>query len=114
MTKKTLIQENKKFVWIDLEMTGLNINKDVILEVAIIITDPQCNILYPGSSYVMYQPDEMLKTMDKWCTNTHTKNGLIAAVQQSKNSAVDVEKEIVEIINAYIKDKNGILAGNTV
>lgn len=112
--RKNPIQEHKKFVWIDLEMTGLNINKDVILEAAIIITDTQGNILYPGSSYVIHQQNEILATMDKWCKNTHTKNGLIKLVQESKISVADVEKILVEIINNHVKEKNGILAGNTV
>lgn len=108
------MQEHKKFVWIDLEMTGLNINKDVILEAAIIITDEQGTLVYPGSSYVIYQPDEILDTMDKWCRNTHTKNGLIKLVQESEISVAEVEKILVEIINTYVKEKKGILAGNTV
>jgi len=108
------MQEIKKFVWIDLEMTGLDITKDVILEVAIIITDHNCNILYSGNSYIIHQDEKNLENMNDFCKDMHTKNGLIALVKNSETSLLDVEIKLTEIINKYIDKKNGILSGNTV
>jgi len=108
------MDKKRIFVWIDLEMTGLNPEKDVILEIAIVITDHLCKILYAGTSFVVHQSDEMLDCMDVWCKKTHSESGLIADVKKSDNSISFVEQKLVEIITQYAPNKNGILAGNSV
>jgi oligoribonuclease len=102
------------FVFIDLEMTGLNYNKDVILEAALIVTDAECKPMHQGISYVISQPELELEKMDDWCRKTHTESGLIKAVQISKNSIFVVQKEFISIIQKYAPDQTGILAGNSV
>lgn len=62
-----------KIVWIDMEMSGLDILNDRIMEVACIITDDQLNIVAEHSPIVVHQPDTILSSMDEWCTTTHTK-----------------------------------------
>lgn len=108
------MDKKKTFVWLDLEMTGLDIKNDVILEIAIVITDSYCNVLYDGTSYVIHQSDELLARMDVWCTKTHTASGLVFDVQKSKNKIDYVEKMLVHTIQQYAPNKCGILAGNSV
>lgn len=62
-----------KIVWMDMEMTGLDVNSDRIMEVACLITDNNLNIVAEGPNIVIHQPDSVLATMDEWCTSTHTK-----------------------------------------
>src|SRR5438270_327965 len=80
-------------VWIDLEMTGLNIQTDVILEIAAVITDGNLNVIEEGPSFVISQPEEKLSRMDKWCTEQHQKSGLVAAVLASTTSLEQAENE---------------------
>lgn len=108
------MDQKRVFVWIDLEMTGLSIERDVILEIAVVITDSLCNVLYSGTSYVIHQPSDLFLGMDDWCTQTHTKSGLVSDVKQSRNTISFAQDEIVNIINQYAPKKCGILAGNSV
>lgn len=62
-----------KIVWIDMEMTGLDLSKDQIMEVACLITDNNLNILSEGPNIIIHQSDSTLEAMDEWCTQTHTK-----------------------------------------
>ena len=62
-----------KIVWIDMEMTGLNLKKDRILEIACLITDNNLKILAEHETIVIHQPNSLLDTMNEWCQTTHTK-----------------------------------------
>jgi len=108
------MDKKRIFVWLDLEMTGLNIEKDVILEIAIVITDHLCNIIYEGSSFVVHQSEAILQSMDDWCKKTHTESGLVADVQKSENTISFVQEELIKLINQFAPKKSGILAGNSV
>lgn len=61
----------KQLVWVDLEMTGLDIDKDHILEIACLVTDSQLNIIATGPNLIIHQPDHVLNNMNEWCTNQH-------------------------------------------
>ena len=78
------MQSTKNLIWIDLEMTGLNPDQNVIIEIASLITDSQLNILAEGPSLAIYQPDEVLASMDEWNTTQHGQSGLIERIKQSK------------------------------
>lgn len=67
----------QNIVWVDLEMTGLDINKDHIIEMACIVTDGQLNIVEEGPDIVIKQPDDLLDSMDEWCTKHHGESGEI-------------------------------------
>ena len=115
--KELLVSKNKplgNFVWIDLEMTGLNIHTDVILEIATVITDGSLNIIAEGPAFVICQPEEVLLRMDKWCVEQHGKSGLTQAVLQSNISVDYAEQETLHFIKKYCVERSGILAGNTV
>ncbi|KAL0244751.1 hypothetical protein GEMRC1_008833 [Eukaryota sp. GEM-RC1] len=74
---------DKPLVWFDGEYTGLNISKDRVLEYAVIITDSDLNVVDTLGPIVLHQSDELLATMDEWCTRTHTDSGLVAKVKES-------------------------------
>lgn len=108
----TLHKEN--LVWIDLEMTGLDPETCVIMEIATIVTDAQLNILAQGPVIAIHQNDDVLDSMDEWCTNTHGATGL---TQRCKDSDISVE-QASEMTLAFLKDyvpaSKSPLCGNSI
>lgn len=101
-------------VWIDLEMTGLNPERDKIIEIATIMTDSQLNILAQGPVMAIYQTDQVLSTMDAWNTSTHTSTGLIERVMQSEYDLKMAEKETLDFIKQYVPANAAPLCGNSI
>lgn len=101
-------------VWLDLEMTGLNIATDVILEIATVITDGNLQVIAQGPSFIINQPEEKLIAMDKWCQDHHGRTGLIDAVRQSTISLEYAAEETLAFIKYYCPIHTGVLAGNSV
>ncbi len=108
MSQKNLL------AWIDLEMTGLDHQNDLILEIATIITDTDLNIVAEGPSMVIYQPDEILNKMDQWCIDTHTNTGLFRQVQESCVTVQEAEQETLFFLQEYASKGDMPLCGNTV
>ncbi len=103
----------KHFFWVDLEMTGLDDVKDVILEVAAIITDTD---LKPIEEFhrVVFQPKEALDGMDDWCKRTHGASGLTAAVA-SGTPLAEVDQQLTDTVNKFFPTNERIvLVGNSV
>lgn len=101
-------------VWIDLEMTGLDVMNDTILEIATIITDDTLNIVATGPNIVIHEAQEKLDQMNDWCKVQHGASGL---TQQSKNSSFtlnDAQEQTLNFIKEYCKPRTGILCGNSV
>lgn len=63
--------EAKRIVWVDLEMTGLDVDKDHILEIACLVTDADLNIVATGPNIIIHQPEDILQNMDEWCITQH-------------------------------------------
>jgi oligoribonuclease len=101
-------------VWVDLEMTGLEIDTDVILEVASVITDSALQIIAEGPSYVVNQPEEFLSRMDSWCIEHHGKSGLIQAVRQSTITLEYAYEQTLSFVKQHCPEHTAILAGNSV
>lgn len=89
------------FLWLDLEMTGLNAEHDVILEIAVVITNIQLTESIEGPSLVIHQPESALKNMGTWVKEQHTKSGLLNRVAQSAVSVQDAEHEVLEFIRHH-------------
>lgn len=107
----------RPLVWIDCEMTGLDHNNDVIIEVCAIITDGNLNIIdEAGYESIVYCPKEKLDAMGEWCLDHHTKSGLVARCSTSPERTMSiVEDELLEYIKKYIPNHNvGLLAGSSV
>ncbi|EEB15235.1 oligoribonuclease, putative [Pediculus humanus corporis] len=115
LTSQALKMTLDRYIWIDLEMTGLNPETDTILEVACIITEPDLNPLNEGMHFVIHQNDNVLKSMNEWCLVHHEKSGLISESRASPHSLKDVEEKLFNYIksNTFI-DGTNYLAGNSV
>lgn len=112
---KTVIMSNTKpIVWIDMEMSGLEVKKDRILEIACLITDHQLNIIAEGPNVIIHQPDSLLLHMNEWCTKTHTATGLLRACQESRITEEQAEDMVLTFIQQYTKRNEAPLAGNTI
>lgn len=104
-----------RLVWIDLEMTGLNVYTDKIIEIACIITDGNLNVVAEGPELVIHQEKDIMDSMDEWCTNQHGSSGLTAKVLNSTVSTKDAEDQVLEFIKRHVNEMgSGILAGNSV
>lgn len=107
-------KDNHNLVWLDMEMTGLDANQNAILEVAVVITDGDLNVLAETPSYAINQPESELEKMDKWNVKTHTKSGLLERVRQSTHTIETVEQKLLTFIKAYIAKGKSPLCGNTI
>ena len=108
------MDQNALLVWMDLEMTGLNPNRDRILEIAVLITDHELNILAEGPNLVLHQSDESLSAMDEWNTEHHGKSGLVDRVRASTLDETSAEKELLAFLKQYCAPQSAPLAGNSV
>ncbi|XP_048557145.1 oligoribonuclease isoform X2 [Triticum urartu] len=101
-------------VWIDLEMTGLDIRKDRILEIACIITDGKLTKRIEGPDLVIRQSKECLDNMNEWCKTHHGASGLTEQVLQSDISECDAEKQVLDFVRRYIGSATPLIAGNSI
>lgn len=101
-------------VWIDMEMTGLDPEKERIIEIATIITDGDLNILAEGPDLVIHQPASVLRGMDEWNQKHHKESGLIQAVKESTMTVKRAEELTLEIIKQYSNPKKAPLCGNSI
>lgn len=104
----------KHFVWIDCEMTGLDVNKDVLLEIATIITDTQLTSVIEGPSLVIHQPEEHLQSMIPVVKELHAKSGLTDQVRVSTISVHEAQEQTYAFIAQYCAPNEAVLAGNSV
>lgn len=104
----------ERLIWIDCEMTGLNVQKCCLLEVACIITDGQLNVIAKGPNIVIHQPDSVLDSMDEWCIQHHGESGLTQQSRESKTSVSEAESELLEFVKKYTPPSSCPLAGNSV
>lgn len=101
-------------VWLDMEMTGLDPKQNVILEVAVVITDSELNVLDQSLSYAIKQPEDELAKMDKWNTRTHTKSGLLDRIKTDGVELEVAEKALLNLIKKYVYKSKSPLCGNTI
>jgi len=109
-----MAKDRHALVWIDLEMTGLDPDKDCIIEMATIITDADLNIISEGPVLAIYQEDPVLEAMDEWNTRTHTASGLVERVRTSGYNETDAEALTLEFIRQYIPKNRSPLCGNSI
>ena len=104
----------QNLVWIDMEMTGLDPEQNVVLEIATIITDKDLNVLAEGPVIAIHQSDEELAKMDEWNVNTHTKSGLVARVKASEHDEARAVAETLEFIRQWVPERTSPLCGNSI
>uniref|UniRef100_A0A8C6S2H3 Oligoribonuclease, mitochondrial n=1 Tax=Neogobius melanostomus TaxID=47308 RepID=A0A8C6S2H3_9GOBI len=105
---------SQRMVWVDLEMTGLDIEKDQIIEMACLITDSDMNVLAEGPNLIIKQPDELLDSMSDWCKEHHGESGLTQAVRNSKITLQQAEYEFLSFVRQHTPPGQCPLAGNSV
>jgi len=103
-----------KLVWMDLEMTGLNPDSDVIIEMATLITDPELNVIAQGPERVINRPAELFNRMDAWNREHHTKSGLWKKVIESPVTEREAEILTLNFIQQHISPKESPLCGNSI
>ena len=108
------MKDRSNMIWIDLEMTGLDTQRDYIIEIASIVTDKNLNILDEGPNLVINQPDEVLNSMDQWNTNHHNNSGLTEKVKDSNITESIAEKQTIDFLSKYVLKGVAPLCGNTI
>ena len=107
--------KNDRIVWVDLEMTGLDPSRHVIVEVAALVTDAELNILGEGVDIVVHASEEELALMDEIVTNMHTGNGLLPEIQASTVSIADAEEAVLALVEKHCDPAHPApLAGNSI
>ncbi|TQV73032.1 oligoribonuclease [Aliikangiella marina] len=106
--------EESNLIWIDLEMTGLDPNKERIIEIATIVTDKDLNILAEGPMMAVSQPQSLLDAMDAWCTKHHGESGLTQRVIDSTVSESDAEKATIEFLAQWVPKGKSPMCGNSI
>ena len=101
-------------VWIDMEMTGLAPDTDRILEVALLVTDPQLNVLGEGPVLVLHQPDEVLEAMDSWNRGVHGKSGLVDKVKASRLAEAEAEAQLIAFLAEHVPQGASPMCGNSI
>ena len=101
-------------IWVDMEMTGLNPDTDRIIEVAVVVTDPQLTVRVEGPVLAIHQSDAVLAGMDAWNQNTHGKSGLTDRVRASTVDEAQASKAIIAFLKKYVPAGKSPMCGNTI
>lgn len=109
-----MAQDNDNLIWIDMEMSGLVPETDMVLELAAVITDPDLNVIAESPVFVVHQSDAVLDGMDAWNKGTHGKSGLIDKVKASTLNEADVEVQMIEFFKQYIASGKSPMCGNSI
>lgn len=106
--------DNTRLVWIDLEMTGLDPEKERIIEIATIVTDSDLKVIAEGPVLAVHQPTEVLDAMDEWCTKTHGASGLTQRVKESPITESAAEEQTLNFLAQYLEPGKSPLCGNSI
>ena len=101
-------------IWIDMEMTGLLPDSDRIIEIAVLVTDAQLNLIAEGPVLVVRQPDEVLGAMDSWNRSVHGKSGLVGKVKASSLDEASVERQTIEFLAQHVPAGVSPMCGNSI
>jgi oligoribonuclease len=109
-----MAQDQNALIWLDMEMTGLEPEKDKIIELAVVITNSQLETIAEGPVWVVHQSNEVLDGMDDWNKGTHGRSGLIDKVKASTLSEADVEAQCLEFIKQHVPTRISPMCGNSI
>jgi len=101
-------------VWVDMEMTGLDPDADRIIEIAVVVTDPELNILAEGPVFAIHQSDAVLAGMDAWNTGTHGRSGLTDRVKASTVTEAQAEAALIGFLKQFVPNGKSPMCGNSI
>jgi oligoribonuclease len=113
-TPPTLKKSDQNLVWLDCEMSGLDPEKERLLEIAVVVTGPDLTPRIDGPVLVIHQSDEVLDGMDAWNKGTHGRSGLIDKVKASTLDETAAEQQLLEFVARYIPKQGSPMCGNTI
>ena len=108
------VPDARNLIWMDLEMTGLVPSRDVIIEIATLVTNPDLEIIAEGPAVAIKRSEEELALMDEWNVNTHTGSGLIDRIRSSSHDIAAAERETLEFVREWTPPRKSPLCGNTI
>ena len=106
--------DQRRLVWLDMEMTGLNPDADTILELAMVVTDADLNVVAESPSWAVHQPDSLLAGMDDWNTRTHSASGLTQRVRESTLDMAAVEQAAIAFMQDWVPKGVSPMCGNSI
>lgn len=101
-------------IWIDLEMTGLDPQRDQIIEIATVVTDAALNELAQGPVIAIHQPDTLLDAMDEWNTKQHAGSGLTERVRNSRTDAASAQRQTIDFLAQWVAPGKSPMCGNSI
>ena len=107
-------QDQNNLAWLDMEMTGLDPERDRIIEVAIVITNAQLDAVAEAPVLVVHQPESVLAAMDDWNKSTHGKSGLLDRVRASRLDEADVEERMLAFLAEHVPSRVSPMCGNSI
>ena len=114
MTAPLLAPNDQNLIWIDLEMTGLLPDTDRIIEIAVVVTDPQLTVRVEGPIFAVHQGDAVLDGMDAWNKGTHGRSGLIDRVKASTVDEAAAEAAVIAFLKQYVPKGKSPMCGNSI
>jgi len=109
-----LAKSDQNLVWIDLEMTGLYPDRDRIIEIAVVVTDPQLTVRVEGPVFAVHQSDAVLDGMDAWNKGTHGKSGLTERVRASTVDEASAQEQTIAFLKQYVGKSGSPMCGNSI
>lgn len=109
-----MAKNDQRLVWLDMEMSGLDPEKEKILEVAIVVTESDLSIVAEAPVLVIHQDNSVLDGMDKWNTSTHGRSGLTDKVRASTLSEEEAEQQLLAFLKEHVAEGASPLCGNTI
>jgi oligoribonuclease len=109
-----MAQDPNHLVWLDMEMTGLDPDRDRVIEIAIVVTDAQLEVIAEGPVLAVHQSDAVLAAMDAWNTATHGKSGLVQRVRESTVDEAEAERRCLAFLDPLVPAGKSPMCGNTI
>jgi oligoribonuclease len=109
-----MAQDAANLIWIDMEMSGLDPDRDKVLEVAIVITNGDLEVVAEAPVLVVHQPDSVLNSMDSWNTSTHARTGLTERVRASSLTEARAEQTLLDFVAGHVPPSISPMCGNSV
>ena len=114
MNLPCLKKSEQNLVWLDCEMTGLDPIDNRLIEIAVVVTNPDLSIRVEGPVFALRTSAAALEKMDKWNVSTHTKSGLVDRIKASKVTAAQAEQQLIDFLKTYVGAGKSPLCGNTI